>query len=71
MKLHNIDLTIISGGKDAYEDIASQKKLPGKSVWTIVHASTTDSGFYICTAKNSINIIQTNVIILSISGKKT
>lgn len=58
------------GGKDTYEDIASQKKSPGKSVWIIVHASTTDSGFYICTAENSINNIQTNGIVLSISGKR-
>lgn len=58
------------GNQDVFEDVASQKKSPGKSVWTIVYASTTDSGFYICTAENSINKIQTNGIVLSISGKR-
>lgn len=56
--------------RDTYDEVTSQKKLPGKSVWNIVHASPNDSGFYICVAENTIASIQTNGIIISISGKK-
>lgn len=40
-------------------------------MWTITHALTTDSGFYICAAENGISSIQTNGIVLSISGKES
>lgn len=47
----------------------SQQKTPGKSVLMRKHANIEDAGFYLCDANNGISKIQTNGIILSISGK--
>ncbi|KAG8187812.1 hypothetical protein JTE90_001187 [Oedothorax gibbosus] len=55
-------------GKDSAEVVSAQKKSNGKSILAKKHVTVEDAGFYFCIADNSIEKIQTNGVIISISG---
>ncbi|KAG8173633.1 hypothetical protein JTE90_000474, partial [Oedothorax gibbosus] len=55
-------------GANKAEEVSSQQKTNGKSVLTKKHVNVEDAGFYFCIADNGIEKIQTNAVIIAISG---
>ncbi|PRD23085.1 UNVERIFIED_CONTAM: Dscam2 [Trichonephila clavipes] len=67
--LPNVTWMKLSGYKDGPEEVKDQQQIRGKSILFKKHTGIEDAGFYMCVADNGISKIQTNGIILSISGK--
>ncbi|XP_054723241.1 hemicentin-1-like [Uloborus diversus] len=55
------------GIRENFEIAQSQKQAPGKSYLDLKEASSSDGGFYICTADNGIDSIKTNGILITVS----